>query len=255
MIYRVFLKRKVTKIYLWIFISFSILFFFLLIAKECIIAKGNEAYSKSFIYFITEKEIDLSNEQNVKSYNKALYANCYSDLTEVFIVDNTPIIRNDSGERVKCTIGKYTIQYTIMSEFNIVQNNSLYDFLNNNVKEYYYFISLENWFDAEKTSNFIKNSYKVEPIVYEVNIDSNNYKNFIYIFNIIIRILLFLFILLFLISIVNVIIDEKKNNKLYYSLGYNRIRIFSITFNKVLLLIFIPTIIFFLLLTIMMIVL
>lgn len=255
MIYRSFFKKKVTKIYLWIFILFSILFSFLLIAKECIIVKGNEAYSKSFIYFITEKEIDLGNEQNVKGYNKALYANCYSDLTEVFIVNNTPIVRNDSEEKVECTIDKYTIQYIVENDFNIVQNNSLYDFLNDDVKEYYYFVSLENWFDVEKTSNFIKDSYKVEPIIYEVNIDSNNYKNYIYIFNIIIRILLFLFVLLLLISIVNVIIDEKKNNKLYYSLGYNRIRIISITFNKILLLILIPIVIFFLILTIGMVVL
>lgn len=240
MIYRSFFRKKVTKIYLLIFIIFSILFSFLFISKENIIVKGNEAYKKSFIYFSTEKEVELSKEPNVKSYNKALHANCYSDLTEIFIVNDTPIVSNDYDEKVECIIDKYIVQYTAMDNFNIVQNKSLYEFLSNDVNEYYYFLSLDNWFDVEKTSKYIKGRYKVEPIIYEVNIDSNNYKNYISIFSITIRILVFLFALLFLISVVNVIIDEKKNNILYYSLGYSKLKIFNITFNKILLLLLIP---------------
>ena len=135
-----------------------------------------------------------------------------------------------------------------MDEINIVQNDALYKVLNNKGEDYYYFISLNNWFDVERTSSIIKDVYKVEPIINEINIDSNNYKDYIYIFNIIIKVLLFLFVLLLLVSIVNVIIDEKKNNKLYYSLGYSKIRIVCITFNKILFLMLMPMIIFLLLL-------
>ena len=240
MIYRSFFRKKVTKIYLLIFIIFSVLFSLLFISKENIIVKGNEAYKKSFIYFSTEKEIELKNEPNVKNYNKALRVNCDSDLSEIFIVNDTPIISNDYEEKVECIIDKYTIQYTVMDNFNIVQNKSLYEILNNDAKEYYYFVTLDNWFDVEKTSKSIKDSYKVDPIVYEVNIDSNNYKNYISIFSILIRILIILFVLLLLISIVNVIIDEKKNNILYYSLGFSKLKIFYISFNKILLLLLIP---------------
>lgn len=248
MIYRSFFKKKITKIYLWIFILFSILFSFLFIAKEWIIVKGNEAYKGSFIYFVSKEDIDLSRIYNIKKYNKALYANCHSDLVDIFVVNDKPIVNNDNNEKVECALEGYTIKYSVMDEINIVQNDALYKLLNNKGEDYYYFISLNNWFDVERTSSIIKDVYKVEPIINEINIDSNNYKDYIYIFNIIIKVLLFLFVLLLLVSIVNVIIDEKKNNKLYYFLGYSKIRIACITFNKILFLMLMPMIIFLLLL-------
>ena len=250
MIYRSFFKKKVTRIYLWLFIIFSIIFSFLLISKEKIIIKGNEAYHKSFIYFISDKDIDLSKDKNVKNYNKALYANCHSDLTDVFITKDTPIVSNDYEEKVDCIIEGHTIKYAVMDDINIVQNKDLYEVLSKDAKEYYYFVSLDNWFDVEETSKLIKDVYKVEPVIYELSIDSNNYKNYIYIFSVVIRILLILFVLLLLISVISVIVDEKKNNNLYYSLGYSKIKIIEITFNKILLLICFPAILFFLLLII-----
>lgn len=126
MIYRSFFRKRVTKVYLSIFIIFSILLSLLSISKERIIVKGNEAYDKSFIYFSTEKAVELNGSSNIKGYNKALKVNCQSDVTEVFVVNDTPIVSNDYEEKVECIIDKYMVQYAVMDSINIVQNNSLY---------------------------------------------------------------------------------------------------------------------------------
>lgn len=248
MIYKSFFKRKVTKIYLFIFLIFSIVLSFLILAKNFLVVKGNEAYKNSFIYFMTDKEIDLADDKNVKAYNKGILLDCNNQLTSVFVVSDKPIIEIDEKEAAEfgykeCVINEYSVKYIRAYHINIVENKRLFDDLDKEQKEYYYFVSLNNWFEGSETVEELTNKYKVEVFVSENKIDDNNYKDVIYIFTLFIKIIVILFIILFVVSIINIIVDEKKNNNLYYALGYAKLRIISITINKILLIIFIPLII------------
>lgn len=246
MIYKSFFKRKVTKIYLFIFIIFSIVLSFLFLAKNYMIIKGNEAYRNSFIYFVSDKNIDFTEDKNIKEYNKAFELGCNNQLSDVFVTKGKPIIEVDTSGYSRCIINEYNVDYNMVYRINIIHNDKLYDELDKEMNEYYYFISLNNWFDAPNTIEELSNKYKVDIMVEENKIDSNNYKNVIFIFELFMKVVAILFVILFIISVINIIMDEKKNNKLYYSLGYSKMRIVRITINKILLLLIIPIFIMFL---------
>lgn len=240
MIYISFFKKKVTKIYLSIFLLLSIVFSSLFLARHCMIKKGNVAYENSYLYFNSSKNIDLSKEKNIKKYNKAIAIDCSNPLTNVFITKDTPILNDNYQNYIKCMIDNYTIEYTMERSNNIIEDKNLFNYLSNKQNEYYYFISLNNWFKMKNSYKELSNKYQVEINVQENRIDSVDYKNVIVLFNIFINIVISLFIILSIISILNIIVDEKKNNTLYYSLGYSKRKICQITMNKIILILLIP---------------
>ncbi len=245
MIYKSFIRKKTTKIYFLLFIIFSLVFAFLTISRTLIIKKGNEAYQNSYIYFSSNEDIDLSKEENIKKYNKALYASdCSNNLVNIFVVKETPIINNNNQDKSTCTIDDITINYNIINSINIIENQDLYELLEKEQTDYYYFISLKNWFKVQDTVKELNSKFNIDIYSEEHKIDDNNYKNIIFIFELFIKILFILFVIIVIISIINIIIDERKINKLYYSLGFSKVNIIIITLNKILLIILIPIILF-----------
>lgn len=244
-IYKSFFKKKSTKIYLWIFILLGITFSSLFIARKYLIRKGNEAYQNSYIYFSSKNEVSLLNEKNIKRYNKAFEVDCNNPLTSIFITNELPIIENEYSNN-QCHVDAYTIEYTVQNRINVIENDQLFKSLSKNPKEYFYFINLKNWFKKDKTIKKLIDKYHLEIGVEEYKIDSVNYKNIIFTFEIFIIIVEILFLILFLISIFNILVDEKKNNYLYHYLGYSKIKIFKITINKMFFIIFFPLLIVFL---------
>jgi len=239
-IYKSFFKKKTTKIYLWIFISLGIVFSFLIIARKYLIIKSNEAYPESFLVMYSKDNINLEKEKNIKSYNKAINVDCNNHLTNVFITEHKPIFTNESEEYLNCNINNYIIEYTHVKNINIIKNPDLYNSLKDSQEEFYYFISLKSWFDKNKTAQYLSDKYHTEVGIEEYKIDSMDYKNIIVITDLFIKISILLFVILSIITIANIIIDEKKNNFLYYALGYSKIKIISININKIFLIIVIP---------------
>lgn len=242
-IYKSFLKKKVTKIYLWLFLILGIVFSFLILTKDFLRIKGNEAYPNSFIYFVSKDNIDLSKENNVNEYNKALLVECNNKLTNVFITENKPIIQGDNDVSLQCFIDEYTINYSSVNRINIINDDKLYKLLEKKQNEYYYFIKLKSWVDKGKTIKDLSDKYHVEINIEEYRIDSMNYDDILFLFNIFINLVEILFIILSIISVFNILIDEKKNNNLYHYLGYSKLKIICITFNKILLFFIIPVLI------------
>lgn len=243
-IYKSFLKKKVTKIYLWLFIILGVVFSFLVLTKNFLRIKGNEAYPNSFIYFVLKDDVDLSKENNIKAYNKALLVECNNQLTNVFITEDKPIMQEDHDASLECLIDGNTLYYSSLNRVNLISDVELYEFLEKKQDEYYYFISLKNWIDKDKMVKNLGDKYNVEINIEEYKIDSMNYKDVLFLFNIFINIVVILFIILFIISIFNILIDEKKNNNLYHYLGYSKLKITCITINKVLLLLMFPFLFF-----------
>lgn len=243
-IYKSFFKKKTTKIYLGIFILLGFIFSFLLIGKKYLIEKINEAYLNSFIYFSSKEEIDLTREKGIKSCNKAIELECNNILISVFVVKDKPVIIEKNENNLECNIDQYTIKYSHLNRINIISNENLFNYLAKDRKEYSYFITLNNWIEKEKIIKSISNKYHVEVITEEQKIDSMDYKNIIIICNIFINVIEVLFLILLIISFTNIIIDENKNNKLYYYLGYSKMKIIKITINKTISIILVPVCIF-----------
>lgn len=213
---------------------------FLIISRTYTITKGNEAYKESFLYFSSEKDINLSEENNIKRYNKAIYVNCNNNLTDVYVVNDEPIVNKDHNGTLECKVNDLSVKYSYLDEINIIRNEKLFELLSKNSEEYYYFIKLNNWFNVNKTSSELAKKYHVEIYEKEKSIDDNNYKSIIFIIELFIKILTILFVILFLTSIINIIIDERRNNKLYHMLGYSKLKIISMTTNKIILIIILP---------------
>lgn len=242
LIYRNFFKKKGTKIYLTIFIALGITFSFLFISQKYLITKGNEAYQNSYLYIISKDNIDFKKDKNIKNYNKALSIDCDNFLTNVFITDTQPVFKIEGFNTKQCNIENYTIEYFSDMAINLINNSKIYNFLENDQNEYFYFISLKDWFRKDETVKYLASKYHTEVGIETHKIDSVEYKDIIFIFDVFIKIIEILFVILCLISIFNIIIDEKKNNFLYYVLGYSKIKIIEITFKKILLIIIIPLI-------------
>lgn len=245
-IYKSFFKKKSTKIYLGIFLLLGITFSFLFVSKKYLIAKENEAYPNSFIYFLSKENIDLTKEKSIKSFNKAIEVNCNNQLTHVFITKDKTILNEEDEKKLECHIDDYTINYSSIINVNLINNEKIYNYLDEKENDYYYFITLKNWIEKDKTIKVLKDKYNVEINIEEYKIDSMEYKDIIFIFDIFIKIIYILFVVLCIISIFNIIIDESKNNFLYYSLGYSKMKIIKLTINKIFLILFIPLCILFL---------
>lgn len=241
-IYKSFFKRKSNKIYLTIFIILSITLSFLLLSQKYSVNKTNEIYKGSYLYFTTNKDINLSKESNIKDYNKTIKTECENIIGDAFISNTTPIIEI-SNKNTECLINNQKLNYSNEELVNIIYNENLYNSLNENTDEYYYFVELKDWLKHTKTSENISKKYNIEISSMTNIIDSNNYENIIFIIKIFIIIIECLFLIIFIISIFNIIIDEKNNNNLYHYLGYSKIKILKITTTKILLLQIIPIIV------------
>lgn len=246
LIYKSFLKKKTTKIYIEMFLVISIVFAFLFISKNYIVEKGNEAYKNSFIYFVTTEDIELNREKGIKVYNKAIEVDCKNRLTNVFITKDKPITNETFDSDLKCQINNYSFNYSLRNRTNIISNPEAFNSLMKSKSEFYYFIIFNNWLEKDKIIKKIVDKYHVEVNIEEQQIDNMDYKNIIFICNLFIKIVIILFVILSFISIFNIIIDEKKNNILYYALGYTKRNIIKITINKIIMILFIPLCIFFL---------
>lgn len=243
-IYKSFFKKKSTKIYLGIFLLLGIIFSFVFISEKYLLKKGNEAYPNSFISFNSKENINLSKENGIKAYNKAIELECNNILMSVYVTETTPIIKEDNKENLECYIDNYTVNYSYLNSVTIVENKELFNHMLKDEKEYSYFITLNSWIEKDKIIKKLSNKYHVELITEEQKIDNMDYKNIIIICNIFINVIEVLFLILLIISFANIIIDESKNNKLYYCLGYSEIKIALITINKIIFIILIPLCIF-----------
>lgn len=243
MIYKSFFRKRTTKIYLVILLIISFILSFLLVSRKYYISKSNEAYEGSYIYFISDKNIDLKKEKSVIDYNKTILLDCDTSLTRIFISKDEPIISiEESVKNNECIVEKYRVNYTISQTNNIVQNGKLYDYLDKINKQYVYFVKIENWFYVLNTVNYLEEKYDVNVEIEEYKIDSNEYNDILLIYNVFILILDIFLIIIFIFSILNIYVDEKRNNYLYYVLGYSKLKILKITINKILLLLIIPLI-------------
>lgn len=246
LIYKSFFRKKSTKKYCFIFLLLSLITVCLLFSKREFSNKENDIYRNSFIYFVSDENIDLSVLDNIKSYDKAFYVDCNNPFTSVFILsDNSKFVYNEYDNNVDyniCYYNDFELNYSIIHDFNFIYNHELYLLLSNS-NDFYYFVQLERWDKLNVTYDQLKEKFNVDVAIYEKKIDDNDYTKIIGIFNFLINFMIGLFIILFVFTFINVIVDENFNSNLYYLLGFSKINIFIININKIIFIIFIPLLI------------
>ena len=166
------------------------------------------------------------------SYKSSLYINYDNNYKETFI----EIYSNTNIEDV---LKKYNnTKYVIVleeNEYNYKYGYNLY------LKHYYnYYDGLRDFIYTLRNDNDIK--YKVNPKGDEYQDIGDSVSST----NTILVLLIIVSSIITIIVIYNVLSDEKKNNKILSYIGYNKIRIICINVCKIIIMIIIPIVVFFL---------
>lgn len=263
-----FFNKKTTKIYIIILVIISLIFIIGQVGKNKLINIVNDNYAGSIIAFNLDennleelKKIDnisnvyesaLVNVQNLQvlfsTYQSIGLNNELSEENGIIIPSIYKDDEHKIGDKINFEINNLSYEFTIEGYFDshnysymfIIHSSVLSEILKNNIQDNAYVINLKNWAFREKTMDQINNDLNVEYII--VNIVRNHNVNVDYIiivFDVIMNIIFCIFIIITLITFINVIIDEEKNNLLYKSMGYSKMLLFFITLGKLLILFFI----------------
>lgn len=236
-----FFRKKNVKIYLIILTFIFSLFILLIYNRNHFIKEYNKFCEGDIIYFKASKNeySKIKKLSNIKTLTLGLEA-IYNNEEVLIIRDyknkvssNEAIIlyRLEDLESINLAINnkKYNFKIKDYHELavyprRVIISKEDFDKLNTS-DEYIYIIEYKNYFESAET-----NANIIEKIKFEGNLiasdvakmGSNNYEFYINILTIFIYILISIFTIILIITIYNIIIDEKKNVYLLSCLGFNK---------------------------------
>lgn len=210
-----FYRKKNVKNYIMIFASILFILTFLFISKNYIINLFNKNYERSFIYVKTTKNISKITDSK---YIKEIYK-CIKE--DSFVVENINL--NDDVIYISDLENLDIEDYNQIKVSTLQQN--IYMISKNNFKNYKYdngyYIVLDNW--------LYLNDFVDEIIAYGIEPENHIYKNtdvqledmFKYL-DLVIVVLSIISVLIYVFTTLNLLIDERKKNKLYRCFGYSK---------------------------------
>ncbi len=195
-----FYNKKTTKNYL--FILFSLVFLINIAYNFYIysIKIINNNYKNSYII------VTLNNQ---KKYNLISNNNKIDTLKKCIVSYDKILVENDNDDFLK--------------NVDRIKNISTLEFNKNEFKDKY-IITLNDWINY---NNFIdkisKNNIQFDIIILKQ--DNNNFENYLSYFLYLLIIIIFISLIIYVTTIINIILDEEKNNYLFYCIGYSLIQI------------------------------
>lgn len=261
MLLKSFFRKKTIRNYFIIFLLTFTLMFSSVLLKRFYIVKQNELYDTSYIYFNTDgidineiKHEDikdvvvglwLDNDIFVKSdkvsddeiivHNKRMVYNDGTNFSfeEVYQVnDNFPLEEYNLNLRIK-EKNKFDDLYYISS------NN--YEKIKNSGVQKVYIVTLKSYFcDENKVEEYLQTKFNITTLYKNNAQGRKDYLGRISMLNIFMVICLIFFGIVFIITLINIFIDEQKTNHLYFVIGYNKVRIFFIFISKLITLLVLP---------------
>lgn len=250
---KAFYRKKTIKNYFIIITLVFFVIFSLLIIKQFYINKNNDYYKSSFI-FLEAKNINTSSIKN-KNIKDCFYALKDNYSGAIFVADNNLekneiILPSLLNEEYKVNDEIFIEEYNLKLRIKEFQDRNNFYYIDNETFEklkssnltLLYIISLKNYIYKEKTINDLQNNFE-ESIIYfynNTNTFLKNYENIIIVINTFLTIIVIIFSILFIITLVNIFIDEEKTNHLCYVIGYNRSKICLIFISKILSLLIFP---------------
>lgn len=261
MLLKSFFRKKTIRNYFIVFLLTFTLMFSSVLLKRFYIVKQNELYDTSYIYFNTDgidineiKHEDikdvvvglwLDNDIFVKSdkvsddeiivHNKRMVYNDGTNFSfeEVYQVnDNFPLEEYNLNLRIK-EKNKFDDLYYISS------NN--YEKIKNSGVQKVYIVTLKSYFcDENKVEEYLQTKFNITTLYKNNAQGRKDYLGRISMLNIFMVICLIFFGIVFIITLINIFIDEQKTNHLYFVIGYNKVRIFFIFISKLITLLVLP---------------
>lgn len=246
MVYKSFFRKKTTHIYLFILFLLVFIFSLLIVGKQYYINVGNQDYNGSYLVLTTEKDIEkeLKTISDIKNIRKGFYyEEVYFLESKIKLLENEIIIpkeyKQDISIKSEIEFGFNGTQYTFIvkdynSEYKIFYiNNSFFEELKKQTKTKAYILDIKNWANNENVVKKLSKNIDND-ITIHINKESNiNYENIIIFFNSFIILNIFLFLIVLIITIFNILEDEKKNNLMYRNIGFSQKQIIKTNILKV----------------------
>lgn len=258
-VYKSFLRKKTTKIYLFILTMLLTAFFIIYNERRISIHKVNTISPEMIEVSTTDKElINKIDHKNIKEIITSSIV--YKDYMSFALIED----KNLSDERIE--LSEYFDEYVIsilnekLEDFNtyerekdesISYHNIIYLSKNNFAKmtqgndKYTYFLRLKKWYERENIKEYLTNDLNVDELE-ETGSGSTakyNYETYAHIFTVILIIIGVIFIITLFITIKNLLMDEEKNNTLLSYLGFKKNKIMLYNFLKIALLLIVASII------------
>ena len=253
LIFKSFLRKKTTKIYLLIYTIILSTLFTLFIAKNIMVELENNNYNGSFIEIEDDGNININKLDNIDKIYHAVYIK--ENYNKVFFInDDSYNLKNNEiiipikyqkemqvNDELELEIANNTYKF-IVKDFLNFKNDNLFIVSNNIIKENNnldksYLLVLKNWLKKDKTFDEISDNYKNVNISSYFYTSNDSYTTFITIITILLSILIFLFAIILMVTCFNIIQDEKKKNEIYYKLGYSKKKILKFNSIKIIILV------------------
>lgn len=250
-----FFRKKTIKNYFIIFLLTFTLIFTSCFLKRFYIDKQNELYKTSYFYFdVKDIDIDEIKYDNIKevflgirdsNYNIFVKSDKVSDneiivpnerehpsLKEIYHV-NESFLLDETELKIKEVINFDNLYYISANNLEKIKNNDV-----NTV----YIVTLKSYLPEEqiKTEDFLRNKFNIIPDFKNNAQGRRDYLGRINMINIFVIMCVIFFSIVFVITLINIVVDEQKTNKLYYVIGYNKMKIVLIFISKVIFLFIIP---------------
>ena len=252
-----FLRKKTTKNYFIVFFIVSLILISLLISQKYFIKLNNENYKGSYI-FITDtlnKYNQIKKNSNFKTieigspiineWEIDTYILVGSDL----VIDNDTIFVPLKYQNLLSSIIKVNDTELVIKDVYEGYNNNIFlinkntaQELSKKVNKVTYVIDLKNWTYYDRIINNLKNTYE-NVFAFVDTSQEINYNTIITAFDIFIILTLVVLAVITVVSCLNIIEDEKKNNTLYHYIGYSKLRIIMLLSSKIIFIIGINAII------------
>lgn len=256
MLLKSFFRKRTIKNYFIIFLLTFTLIFTSCFLKRFYIDKQNELYKTSYIWFYTNDiNIKEIKHENIKDVVVGLWLDRYTFAKSSQLSDDEIIVPNEktfpTAEEIyhindNFSLEEYNLNLRIKekNEFDdlyyISENN--FEKLNNSNMEKIYIVTLKSYLPENQkvTEDFLQDKFNII-LGFKNNAQGRrDYLGRINMINFFVIICVIFFSIVFVITLINIVVDEQKTNKLYYVIGYNKLKIVLIFISKVISLVIIP---------------
>ena len=249
-IYKSFLRKPTTKIYIILITLFLLGIWLIKGINENYHNLLQKEYENSYLSVILNKnnfkEIKKIKEIEVIEENLAIETNNEFLILKIdtTLKDNEVILSPFLKEKIKNDIlmindNSFFIKESenILYDVGYISKNS-YNLLKEEISLREYKLTLENWLSKEKVINKLQKNTSLNEkygIIESIEkIPNSNLVTIIYTLNAIILCVMVIFIILYVITLINIFNDDKNFNQILYRLGYNKQKLFLLNNIKIL---------------------
>lgn len=257
MLLKSFFRKKTIRNYFIIFLLTFTLMFSSVLLKRYYMDKQEDLYKTSYIWFNTD-DIDINEvkHENIKDVVVGLWVGKYTFAKSDKVSDNEIIVPNErtypTAEEVyqvndNFSLEEYNLNLRIKekNEFDdlyYISDNNFEKLKSSNNIQSIYIVTLKSYFAEEQknTDNAIRDKFNIITSFKNNAQGRRDYLGRISMLNIFMVICVVFFGIVFVITLINIFLDEQKTNHLYFVIGYNKVRIFFIFISKLITLLVLP---------------